>query len=563
MDTPSFIQSLDLPTPGDGAFFDSLHNDANQASTNFNANPEYNDGPVLDHLEGFPVQNNGDDFQREDDPTFTGALTKLSHPIAPLPKLSESVIPSSLPIPKHAAFPDFLQGNNAPRQQTLIAAPKKKKEPQGPKTRPAFVMKIWLMVNDPANHNYIRWSDDGESFLVVHREDFMKNILPKYFKHNNFASFVRQLNMYGWHKIQDVTSGSMKEDRSQEEVLQFKNPKFVRDREDLLDSIVRNKAGSADETQEIGQMNLQLVISELELIKMNQLAIMEDMRRMRKDNQLLWNESFSTRDRYQKQSQTLDKIVKFLATIYGNSAGKIFEVEDGIGNYNGNQVSSYNNSTPSTNYTTPAPISKPRLMLMDQEFPGSFEGTPKSPSSATGGRDSIEEIVRNTPDFRSNVESPAHANKIYQQIMNLNSVGVSSPSQYFPELSNFNPNQDFSAEHEKARDKGTDMLQGLENNIMKQGQALLQVQDWIQALASKQQQQDQLIQQQRNVKVEEPLPPISRLDDFDVNDFLNNGSIGSHSPIPDQAPDDHGEKRVIEEVNEESRKQPAKRRRQV
>ncbi|ODV83418.1 hypothetical protein CANARDRAFT_30037 [[Candida] arabinofermentans NRRL YB-2248] len=205
---------------------------------------------------------------------------------------------------------------------TTFKKPKTKKisnVPAGPPKRPAFVIKLWNMVNDESNKEYISWLPSGEAFQVLDRENFMKFVLPKYFKHNNFASFVRQLNMYGWHKIQDVTSGSMVQN---DEIWQFENPNFIKGKESLLDNIVRNKSSKDGEDDEI---DINALVHELESMKQQQRMIAEDLRRVVQDNELLWKENFMARERHKAQSDTLDKILRFLATLYGNGSSKFLE----------------------------------------------------------------------------------------------------------------------------------------------------------------------------------------------------------------------------------------------
>ncbi|GAB2273978.1 hypothetical protein Dimus_008748 [Dionaea muscipula] len=64
-----------------------------------------------------------------------------------------------------------------------------------------FLTKTYQLVDDPSCNDMISWNDDGSSFVVWKPAEFARDLLPKYFKHNNLSSFVRQLNTYGFRKV--------------------------------------------------------------------------------------------------------------------------------------------------------------------------------------------------------------------------------------------------------------------------------------------------------------------------------------------------------------------------
>ena len=70
------------------------------------------------------------------------------------------------------------------------------------------------------------------SFLVKHPERFATEVIPQYFKHSNFSSFVRQLNFYGFRKIKydHLKIVGLVESKH----WQFKHESFQRGRPELL-----------------------------------------------------------------------------------------------------------------------------------------------------------------------------------------------------------------------------------------------------------------------------------------------------------------------------------------
>jgi hypothetical protein len=75
---------------------------------------------------------------------------------------------------------------------------------QAPKVvQTAFIHKLYNMLEDRSIQHLISWSGTNESFVMSPSNEFSK-VLAQYFKHTNISSFVRQLNMYGFHKVSDV-----------------------------------------------------------------------------------------------------------------------------------------------------------------------------------------------------------------------------------------------------------------------------------------------------------------------------------------------------------------------
>ncbi|KAL4575648.1 hypothetical protein LXL04_022499 [Taraxacum kok-saghyz] len=150
-----------------------------------------------------------------------------------------------------------------------------------------FLSKCYEMVDDPSTDALISWSPTNDSFIVWNEADFTSELLPKYFKHSNYSSFQRQLNIYGFRKTDT--------DR-----WEFANDGFIKGQMQLLNSISRKKVTHITTQSKTPDPNLTHITKHNETRYTN---LQKEVESLKTDKNVLMQELVKQRQ-HQDSSQT-------------------------------------------------------------------------------------------------------------------------------------------------------------------------------------------------------------------------------------------------------------------
>ncbi|KAE8667007.1 Heat stress transcription factor A-6b [Hibiscus syriacus] len=216
-----------------------------------------------------------------------------------------------LPVKEEYPSSSYFQPDEDPSAMMMMPAPQPMEvlNDSGP---PPFLTKAFDIVDDPSTNYIVSWSRGGNSFVVWNPHAFSTSLLPRYFKHNNFSSFVRQLNTYGFRKTDP-------------DKWEFANEGFLRGHRHLLKNIRRRKTASqpllsnqaSGPCVEVGRFGLD---GDVDRLKRGKQVLMMELVKLRQQQQTTRAYIQAMEERLQGTEKKQQQMMSFLARAMRNPA---------------------------------------------------------------------------------------------------------------------------------------------------------------------------------------------------------------------------------------------------
>ncbi|XP_052206229.1 heat stress transcription factor A-8 [Diospyros lotus] len=183
---------------------------------------------------------------------------------------------------------------------------------------PPFLLKCYEMVDDQSTDALISWGPAGDSFVISDVTEFVSELLPKYFKHKNFSSFIRQLNIYGFKKV-DTDHWI------------FANDGFIKGEKHLLKNINRRKQsqvvvqqnqsqqkGKGKDVGECEEAKNNGLWKEVESLKANRNALSQELVNLRQHQQSSQSKMLILREQLKGMEKNQQQMLSFIVMAMQN-----------------------------------------------------------------------------------------------------------------------------------------------------------------------------------------------------------------------------------------------------
>ena len=179
-------------------------------------------------------------------------------------------------------------------------------------TTPRFLVQLQVLLSE--NPDYVGWMEDGKTFTIVDQEGFTKNVLSRYFKHKQMASFVRQLNMYGFKKVVGVHNNDL---------VSFYHPFFERDNYKLMEKIKRKTPVNDKISNEV----VNSLTHQVKNLQLSNAQFVEEVQHYRQENEALKKQVKIHQEKINQHEAYLQKMLNLLV-YFKNVYPKLVRTED-------------------------------------------------------------------------------------------------------------------------------------------------------------------------------------------------------------------------------------------